>query len=140
MPAPVPIVPKARDMARRMEIALDTGAVLEVQLVEGAASSALLAALPLDLAMSRWGDEYYGSLPVTLPAGGRKREEYAVGEVALWPPGNACCIFFGPTPASHGEEPRMASPGVPLGRIVSPTAPLKRRGASVRLTLRAPRS
>ena len=140
MPAPVPIVPKARDMARRMEIALDTGAVLEVQLVEGAASSALLAALPLDLAMSRWGDEYYGSLPVTLPAGGRKREEYAVGEVALWPPGNAFCIFFGPTPASHGDEPRMASPGVPLGRIVSPTAPLKRLGASVRLTLRAPRS
>lgn len=140
MPAPVPIVPKARDMARRMEIALDTGAVLEVQLVEGAASSALLAALPLDLAMSRWGDEYYGSLPLTLPAGGRKREEYAVGEVALWPPGNAFCIFFGPTPASHGDEPRMASPGVPLGRIVSPTEPLKRLGASVRLTLRAPRS
>ena len=140
MPAPVPIVPKARDMARRMEIALDTGAVLEVELVEGAASSALLAALPLDLAMSRWGDEYYGSLPLTLPAGGKKREEYAVGEVALWPPGNAFCIFFGPTPASHGDEPRMASPGVPLGRIVSPTAPLKRLGASVRLTLRAPRS
>lgn len=140
MPAPVPAVPKARDMARRMEIALDTGAVLEVELVEGAASSALLAALPLDLAMSRWGDEYYGSLPLTLPAGGKKREEYAVGEVALWPPGNAFCIFFGPTPASHGDEPRMASPGVPLGRIVSATDSLKRLGASVRLTLRAPRS
>jgi uncharacterized protein len=140
MPVPAPIVPKARDMARRMEIALDTGTVLEVELEEGAVSAALLAALPLDLAMSRWGDEYYGSLPLSLPAGGRKREEYAVGEVALWPPGNAFCIFFGPTPASHGEEPRMASPGVPLGRIVSPTAPLKRLGASVRLTLRAPRS
>lgn len=140
MPVPAPIVPKARDMARRMEIALDTGTVLEVELVEGAASAALLAALPLDLAMSRWGDEYYGSLPVSLPSGGKKREEYAVGEVALWPPGNAFCIFFGPTPASHEDEPRMASPGVPLGRIVSPTAPLKRLGASVRLTLRAPRS
>ena len=34
MPALAPIVPKARDMARRMEIALDTGAVLEVELVE----------------------------------------------------------------------------------------------------------
>ncbi len=53
------------------------------------------------------------------------------------PPGNAFCVFFGPTPASQGDEPRMASPGIPLGRIVAGASALKRLGASVRMTLRA---
>ena len=113
------------------------GRSLEVVLDDGPAARALAAALPQALSMSRWGDEYYGSLPVKLPATGRKRDVYEVGEVALWPPGNAFCIFFGPTPASRGDEPRMASPGIPLGRIVSGASALKRLGESVRMTLRA---
>ena len=120
-----------------MRIVLEDGTALAVELDEGPAAAQLRAALPLDLSMSRWGDEYYGSLPVKLSATGRKRDVYEVGEVALWPPGNAFCIFFGPTPASHGEEPRMASPGIPLGRIVSGTSALKRLSESVRMTLRA---
>ena len=35
----------------------------------------------------------------------------------LRPPGTACCIFFGPTPASFGDEPRAASPVNPIGHI-----------------------
>jgi hypothetical protein len=120
-----------------MQIVLEDGTALAVELDDGPAAAQLRAALPLELTMSRWGDEYYGSLPVKLPAAGRKRDVFEVGEVALWPPGNAFCIFFGPTPASHGEEPRMASPGLPLGRIVSGAAALKRLGASARMTLRA---
>ena len=120
-----------------MRIVLEDGTALAVELEEGPAAAQLRAALPLELSMSRWGDEYYGSLPVKLSATGRKRDVYEVGEVALWPPGNAFCIFFGPTPASHGEEPRMASPGIPLGRIVSGASALKRLGESVRMTLRA---
>ncbi len=91
------------------------GRSLEVVLDDGPAARALAAALPQALSMSRWGDEYYGSLAVRLPSGGARRDVYAVGEVALWPDGNAFCVFFGPTPASHGDEPRMASPGIPLG-------------------------
>jgi len=120
-----------------MQIVLPDGTALAVELDEGPAARQLRAALPLELSMSRWGDEYYGSLPMALAATGRKRDVFDVGEVALWPPGNAFCIFFGPTPASQGEEPRMASPGIPLGRIVSGTASLERLGASVRMTLRA---
>lgn len=120
-----------------MRIVLEDGTALAVELEEGPAAEQLRAALPLELSMSRWGDEYYGSLPVKLPATGRKRDVYEVGEVALWPPGNAFCIFFGPTPASHGDEPRMASPGIPLGRIVSGTSALERLGESERMTLRA---
>jgi hypothetical protein len=113
------------------------GHALEVELNDGPAARALVAALPQALAMSRWGDEYYGSLAVRLPSGGARRDAYAVGEVALWPDGNAFCVFFGPTPASHGDEPRMASPGIPLGRIVGDPAVLKRLGPRVRMTLKA---
>jgi hypothetical protein len=123
-------------MARRVEIVVGSGTVLVAELDEGPAAAQLLAALPLELAMSRWGDEYYGSLPMPVAAGGKKRDVYAVGEIALWPPGNAFCIFFGPTPASHGDEPRMASPGIPLGRIVSGATGLRTRGPSLRATLR----
>ena len=34
-----------------------------------------------------------------------------------WPPGNAMCLFFGPTPASTGEESRAASPVTVVGKI-----------------------
>lgn len=113
------------------------GRSLEVALNDGPAARALAAALPQQLSMSRWGDEYYGSLAVRLPAGEKRRDAYEVGEVALWPEGNAFCVFFGPTPASHGDEPRMASPGVPLGRLLGDPALLKRLGPRVRMTLRA---
>jgi len=39
------------------------------------------------------------------------------GELAYWPPGQAFCIFFGPTPASKGNEIRAASAVNIVGRI-----------------------
>ncbi|WP_080648318.1 cyclophilin-like family protein [Clostridium pasteurianum] len=32
---------------------------------------------------------------------------------------NSLCIFFGPTPVSTGSQPKMDSPGVPFGKIIS---------------------
>ena len=113
------------------------GRSLEVVLDDGPAARALAAALPQALSLSRWGDEYYGALAVRLPSGGARRDVYGVGEVALWPDGNAFCVFFGPTPASHGDEPRMASPGIPLGKIRGDASVLKRLGQHLRMTLRA---
>jgi hypothetical protein len=40
-----------------------------------------------------------------------------VGTVAYWPQGNALCLFWGPTPASEGEEPRAASPVNVVARL-----------------------
>ncbi len=111
---------------------------LEATLGEGPAAKALADALPLAIPMSRWGDEYYGSLPVRLPAGEARRDVFEVGELALWPDGNAFCIFFGPTPASHGDEPRMASPGIPLGRIVSRVGDLASLAPRLTATISAP--
>jgi uncharacterized protein len=41
-----------------------------------------------------------------------------MGDLGYWPPGSAFCIFFGPTPASHGQEIRPASPVNVFGRVV----------------------
>jgi hypothetical protein len=112
---------------------------LEVELNDGAAAAQLAASLPQKIAMSRWGEgEYYGTLAAPIASKEKRRDVFEVGEVALWPDGNAFCIFFGPTPASHADEPRMASPGIPLGRVVSGISLLERLGATARATLRVP--
>ncbi|MDR3537572.1 MAG: cyclophilin-like fold protein [Acetobacteraceae bacterium] len=90
----------------------------EVSLYDNAAAAALLKTLPQTISMSRWGNgEYYGKISSKIPADGEKREYFERGEVALWPEGNALCIFFDRTPVSSDERPKMASPGIPFGRI-----------------------
>ena len=121
-----------------MEVILPGNRVLVVALNDGAAAAQLAAALPLAISMSRWGDgEYYGTLPAPIASSERRKVVFEVGEAALWPDGNAFCLFFGPTPASHGAEPRMASPGIPLGRVVSGVSVLESLGATIRVSLRA---
>jgi hypothetical protein len=44
--------------------------------------------------------------------------------LAFWPPGKAFCIFWGPTPASEGDEPRAASDVVPIGKLTGDLARL----------------
>jgi hypothetical protein len=101
------------------------------ELNDSLASQALLSRLPLEIRMSRWGDEYYGDCGVSVEPAPEAREEMEVGELALWPPGQALCVFFGPTPASVGEEPRAASPVNPIGRLLDDPAPLEDLGPAV---------
>jgi hypothetical protein len=70
---------------------------------------AIADALPLEGDATRWGDELYFRTPVDVPAEDA-RAEVPVGAIAYWPQGNAVCLFWGPTPASEGDEPRAASP------------------------------
>lgn len=70
---------------------------------------AIADTLPLSGDAARWGDELYFRTDVDVPAEDA-REEVPVGSLAYWPQGNAVCLFWGPTPASVGDEPRAASP------------------------------
>jgi len=81
-------------------------------------ADAIWAAVPLEARGSRWGDEFYFSVRVQVPdAADDAQEVVGVGDVAFWPPGNAVCIFWGPTPASEGSEPRAASPVTVFAQI-----------------------
>ena len=73
-------------------------------------------ALPVAGDAARWGDELYFEIPVDVPAEDA-RAEVPVGAVAYWPQGNALCLFWGPTPASQGDEPRAASPVNVVARV-----------------------
>jgi hypothetical protein len=77
---------------------------------------AIADALPLKGDAARWGDELYFSVPVDVEAE-NARAAVDVGAVAYWPQGAALCLFWGPTPASEGEEPRAASPVNVVARI-----------------------
>jgi len=79
-------------------------------------ASAIWDALPIEGRGSTWGDEIYFSIPVTC-APESPREVVEMGDLGYWPPGSAFCIFFGPTPASHGSEIRPASPVNVFGRV-----------------------
>ncbi len=103
------------------------------QLNDSASAQALLERLPLDLRMSRWGDEYYGDCAVSVEEAPDARDLMEIGELAIWPPGSALCIFFGPTPASTGDEPRAASNVNPIGHINSGLESLKELGPSIQV-------
>jgi hypothetical protein len=95
---------------------------------------AIWDALPMEASVQTWGDEIYFTIPVNLP----EDDAQAVvqrGDLGYWPPGRAFCIFFGPTPASQGDECRPASPVNVFGRVEGDPTVFKsvRAGAHVRL-------
>lgn len=92
-------------------------------------------ALPLEASAQVWGGEIYFSAPLKADLEPDAREQMAAGELAYWPDGEVLCIFFGPTPASTGSEPRAASPVNVVGRVTSSTERLSgvRAGDPVRV-------
>ena len=83
------------------------------------------SALPIEAHGSTWGDEIYFKNDVVADEEDA-REVVDMGDVGYWPPGQALCLFFGPTPASRGDEIRPASPVNVFGRIEGDPTVLKR--------------
>jgi hypothetical protein len=103
-------------------------------LLPNATAQAIWDALPLEGRANRWGDEIYFAIPVKLDED-NAQDQVQVGDLAYWPPGNALCIFWGPTPASHADEPRAASPVNVFARIEGPVPAFSKvqSGVTVRL-------
>ena len=114
-------------------------AVLEGALNDSPTARLLAQRLPFTFKMSRWGDEYYGDIGAKLGAeeAPDARDDMKVGELAYWLPGNALCVFFGPTPASKGAEPKAASPVNPVGNVQGDLKALKALGRSIQVTVKA---
>jgi uncharacterized protein len=79
-------------------------------------ADAVWAALPITAKAQTWGDEIYFGIDVKC-AEDAARDVVEQGDLGYWPPGQAFCIFFGPTPASRGNEIRPASAVNVLGRV-----------------------
>ena len=63
------------------------------------------------------------------------KEVVALGDLGYWPPGQAFCIFFGPTPASRGDEIRPASAVNVVGRVAGDATVFKTVRAGARVTI-----
>jgi hypothetical protein len=103
-------------MTRRIRITSGEVAVT-ARLVASETAELVWDALPLEATASTWGDEIYFRTPISTGESPDSRAVQEVGAVAYWPSGQALCLFFGPTPASTGNEPRAISPVNPVGMI-----------------------
>jgi uncharacterized protein len=104
-------------MSKRMHI--HAGAVsMTAELNDSPTAGAIYAALPLQATAQTWGEEIYFSIPVEQRLEDSAVAVVAVGDLGYWPTGRAFCIFFGPTPASRGNEIRPASPVNIVGRVL----------------------
>ena len=92
------------------------------------------SALPIEAPGSTWGDEIYFRTEVQAEEEDAQ-EVVEMGDVGYWPPGQALCLFFGPTPASQCDEIRPASPVNVIGRIEGDASVLKRARAGERVVV-----
>jgi hypothetical protein len=88
----------------------------EADLDDSATAEAIWKALPIKARANTWGDEIYFGIPVKLGSENGK-EVVEKGDLGYWPAGSGFCIFFGPTPASRGDEIRPASAVNVFGKV-----------------------
>jgi hypothetical protein len=105
-------------MGRKIRILVNDLKV-EAELNESKTAQLIWEALPIEAKTHLWGEEIYFAIPVKTGLEQGAREVVSSGELGYWPSGHAFCIFFGPTPASRGEEIRAASAVNMIGKILS---------------------
>ena len=98
-------------------------------------SDAIWEALPIGNTVNTWGEEIYFDIPVDSALDETAKEVVEKGDLGYWPTGQAFCIFFGPTPASHGDEIRPASAVNIVGKIEGDVEVFKsiRDGTNIKL-------
>ena len=90
---------------------------VEAEVFDSPTGKAIYEALPLESYVRTWGEEIYFEVPVNLKLENGAKTRVRVGDLAYWPDGHAFCIFFGPTPATYGQEPVAASEVNVFGRL-----------------------
>ncbi|MHC4214429.1 MAG: cyclophilin-like fold protein [Planctomycetota bacterium] len=120
------------------QIKITAGEVqLDAELNDTSTAKSIIAALPIKANGNRWGAEIYFEIPVDAGLDQGARDVLEAGELGYWPTGNAFCIFFGPTPASTGDEIRAASDVNIIGKVTSDLAPLFDVPSGAQVTIEA---
>jgi hypothetical protein len=96
---------------------ISTEVTATAKIADSPTAKAIWNALPVESSVSTWGDEIYFEIPVELSTAADASAVVSMGDLAYWPPGNAFCVFFGPTPASQGGDIRAASAVNVFGKI-----------------------
>ncbi len=93
----------------------------------------ILAALPIESTGSYWGREFYFDIPVICAPEADATDVVEPGTVAYWTAGHCLCLFWGPTPASRGDECRAASPVNLVGEVINKDDLKKLKAHTVRV-------
>lgn len=91
--------------------------ILKATLLETPTARSIWESLPITTNVMTWGDEFYFGIPADAALEVDAPTVVEVGDLAYWPTMPAFCVFFGPTPISHGQEPRAASPVNVFGKL-----------------------
>jgi hypothetical protein len=92
---------------------------VEAELNDSKTARLIWEALSIEAKVNLWGEEIYFAIPVKTGLEQGAREVVSSGELGYWPTGHAFCIFFGPTPASQGDEIRAASAVNVIGKVLT---------------------
>lgn len=92
---------------------------VEAEIFDSLTAKAIYESLPIEAYVRTWGDEIYFEIPVEVGLEKEAKTKLRVGDLAYWPDGPAFCIFFGPTPATYGQQPVAASEVNVFGRLKS---------------------
>ena len=98
--------------------------VVDAELNDTDTANEIWGALPIQASGNTWGDEIYFKISVENEVE-NGQEVVELGDLGYWPPGSAFCLFFGPTPASQGDEIRPASEVTVIGKIKGDSTVLK---------------
>ena len=79
---------------------------------------AILENLPIQVGITRWGDELYTEKTQIIAEEEDAKREVNFLDIAYWPQGNALCLFYGPTPISKDGQILAYSPVNIVGRII----------------------
>ena len=79
---------------------------------------AILENLPIQVGITRWGDELYTEKTQIIAEEENAKREVNFLDVAYWPEGNALCLFYGSTPISKDGQILAYSPVNIVGRII----------------------
>lgn len=106
---------------------------IEAELRDTPTAKKVLAELPIESTGSYWGDEFYFDVPVVAGAEPDASDVVDEGTLAYWVAGHCLCLFWGPTPASRGDECRAASAVNIVGEVVNKDDLRRLRGRRVKV-------
>jgi hypothetical protein len=121
-------------MGRKIRIVIGE-LMAEAELNESKTAQLIWDALPIEARTNLWGEEIYFGIPVKTGPEEGAREVVSAGELGYWPTGHAFCIFFGPTPASRGNEIRAASAVNIIGKVFSDPKAFRKARDGVKIVL-----